>query len=95
MSPIPSVTVPVGATLVVTVPPWHWGDATDVHVDESVLSERCSVLLKDRGRRVVLFARDAGESGVAATVMPGSNLMMPAWMGKVIVQGKSSSPRKP
>jgi hypothetical protein len=85
-SPAPAVTVPVGATLVVMVPPWHVGKATDVHIDKTgILSHTCSVLLSNHGRRAVLRARRPGETGVFATVTPAGQAGMPAWLGKVTV----------
>jgi len=90
MSPTPTITVRVGGELVVTVPGWHWGDATDVNVgNPGVLSEQCSVLLPDHGRRAVLLAVSLGESHLSATVTPASDVMMPAWSGEVVVTANS------
>jgi len=92
MSPSPKVTVPVGARIVVLVPRWSWGDPTDVHVGNSrILSEECSILLADRGRRTILLAFGPGRSSLSATVTPGSDLMMPAWLGTVVVQDGAGS----
>jgi len=78
--------VSVGAHLVVDVPPWNWGDATDVQIgNATVLGETCAVLLADHGRRVILWAMGPGQSTLSATVTPPSDAMMPAWLGTVVV----------
>ena len=88
MSPRPTVTVPVGELLVVMVPSWGWGDATDVSIGNSTaLSEQCSVLLPDHGRRTILLVLAAGQSTLSATVTPPSDAAMPAWLGTVVVTG--------
>jgi len=80
------VTVKAGSFVVVVVPPWSWGRATQVHVARSgLLREVCSVQLSNHGRRSIYVARAPGASYLGATVRPPSNLMMPAWGGKVIV----------
>jgi len=82
------VTVPVGARIVVMVPRWGWGDATDVRIGNStVLSDQCSVLLANHGRRAILVALGPGRSGLEATVTPASDAAMPAWLGTVVVTG--------
>lgn len=92
LSPTPTITVPVGSVLVVQVPSSRAPfDATDVQIaDPSVLSERCSTLLADRGRVTVLRAVAQGQSRLFATVTPGSDAAMPAWLGQVIVVDNSS-----
>jgi hypothetical protein len=92
MSPSPKVTVLVGARIVVLVPRWSWGDATDVHVGNSmILSEECSILLPDHDRRTILLALGPGRSSLSATVTPGSEAMMPAWLGTVFVESNAGS----
>jgi len=86
MLPRPTITVLVGSNLVAIVPGWGWGEATDLHiVDPSVLTESCSTLLSDRGRRAVLVAESPGQTYISATVMPASQAMMPAWGAEVTV----------
>lgn len=83
----PALTVEPGEVMTVMVPPWHWGQASDLTiVRQDVLGERCSVLLGDGGRRAVVVARAAGHSEIGATVTPASDAMMPAWGGEVIVE---------
>jgi hypothetical protein len=89
-SPTPMVTVPPGDHLVVTVPRWDWGTATDVHLARAgILREQCTVLLPGRGRRTIFLATRPGSTRLGATVQPASNAMMPAWGGEVIVRAKS------
>ena len=86
-SPQPVVTVPPGSRIVVTVPRWGWGTATDVDVARGgILREECTVLLPGGGRRTVFLAARPGSTWVGATVEPASNLAMPAWGGDVIVR---------
>jgi hypothetical protein len=86
--PAPVVTVPLDAHIVVTVPRWGTGTATDVDVvRRGILREECTVLLPDRGRRTIFLAVGAGRTRISATVEPASNLFMPAWIGEVIVRG--------
>lgn len=86
-SPTPMVTVPPGGHLVVTVPSWGWGTATDVDPARAgILREQCTVLLPGDGRRTIFLAARHGSTWLGATVQPASNLMMPAWGGKVIVR---------
>ena len=86
-SPAPVITVPPGDHLVVTVPRWGWGTATDVHpAHAAILQEQCTVLLPGHGRRTIFLAARPGSTWLGATVQPASNLMMPAWRGKVIVR---------
>jgi hypothetical protein len=86
-SPTPMVTVPPGGNLVVTVPSWGWGTATDVHPARAgILREQCTVPLPGNGRRTIFLAAGPGSKWLGATVQPASNLMMPAWGGKVIVR---------
>jgi hypothetical protein len=73
--------------IVVTVPPWGWGTATDIGVARSgILREECTVLLPGGGRRTVFMAVTPGSTWVSATVAPASDLAMPAWGGRVIVR---------
>jgi hypothetical protein len=84
------VTVKTGRFVVVVVPPWGWGRATQVHVAKpGLLKEVCSVQLSNRGRRTIYVARALGATFIGATVQPASDLAMPAWGGKVIVHGRS------
>jgi hypothetical protein len=86
--PVPEVTVPVGAEIVVTVPRWAWGTATDVNVTPGgILRDACAVLLPGGGRRTIFLAVSQGSTRVYATVEPASDLAMPAWSGEVIVRG--------
>jgi hypothetical protein len=81
------LTVPSGARIVVTVPPWSWGTATDVTVGrDAILREQCTVLLPGGGRRTVLVAARPGSTWLGATVEPASDLAMPAWFGDVTVR---------
>jgi hypothetical protein len=87
-SPRPTLTVPVGAEVVVNVPRWSaGGDATDVHIGDShVLHEQCTVLLPDRGRRTILLATAQGRSGLEAITSGLPNgVAVPAWLGTVRV----------
>lgn len=78
--PVPVVTVPPGARIVVIVPRWGPGTATDVDVaDSGILREICTVLLPGGGRRTIFLAAGQGSTRVGATVQPASNLFMPAW----------------
>lgn len=86
-SPAPVVTAAVGAHIVVTVPRWGTGRATDVYVARSgILREDCTVLLPDHGRRTIFLAIGPGRTRISATVEPASSLFMPAWAGEVIVR---------
>jgi hypothetical protein len=86
--PVPVVTVPPGARIVVILPRWGWGTATDVDVAHGgILREKCTVLLPGGGRRTIFLAAGQGGTRVGATVQPASNLFMPAWGGEVIVRG--------
>jgi hypothetical protein len=81
------LTVPPGTRIVVTVPPWGWGTATDIDLSRSgILREECTVLLPGGGRRTVLMAVTSGSTWVGATVEPASDLAMPAWGGRVNVR---------
>jgi hypothetical protein len=86
-SPVPAVTAPPGAHIVVTVPRWSWGTATDVDVARGgILREQCTVLLPGGGRRTIFLAARPGSTEVGATVQPASDLEMPGWGGDVIVR---------
>ena len=85
--PRPVLTVPPGARIVVTVPQWGWGTATDVTVGRrAILREQCTVLLPGGGRRTVFLAARPGSTWIGATVQPASDLAMPAWFGDVTVR---------
>lgn len=87
LSPTPTITVQVGQELLVMVPPWRFGNATNVVVGRlGLLSTQCSVLLADHGRRTVLLAIGAGESSLSATITPPTDALMPAWTGDVTVK---------
>jgi hypothetical protein len=76
----------------VTVPRWHWGQATQVRVAKSALLRQvCSVMLRNHGRRTIYVARGSGTTYLSATVEPASNLAMPAWGGKVVVRDASQA----
>ncbi|HEY3907461.1 MAG TPA: hypothetical protein VGM14_26385 [Streptosporangiaceae bacterium] len=86
-SHVPTVTARVGSPVVVIVPRWGWGKATEVHVaDGGILRQNCTVLLRGGGRRTIFLAAKPGRSYVSATVQPASDLAMPAWGGKVTVR---------
>jgi hypothetical protein len=88
------VTVKAGSFVVVTVPRWHWGQATQVRVAKSALLRQvCSVMLRNHGRRTIYVARGSGTTYLSATVEPASNLAMPAWGGKVVVRDASQITR--
>lgn len=81
------MTVKTGRYLVVTVPAWHWGTATNVQVaTKGLLRQVCTVVTRGHGRRTVFEALRPGSSHLGATVKPASNLMMPAWGGMVVVR---------
>jgi hypothetical protein len=85
------LTVPIGTVLVVNVPRWGFGRATDIGMsDTRVLQEQCSVLLADHGRRTILLAIAPGRSSLEATITPGSNAAMPAWLGTVVVNANAN-----
>jgi hypothetical protein len=86
--PSPVVIMPVGVAIVVTVPRWTSGTATDVNVAAGgILREECTVLLPGGGRRTVFQALRPGSTFLGASVKPTSGAFMPAWSGKVIVRG--------
>lgn len=85
-SPTPRVTSEVGTYIAVTVPGWHWGTATKVHVAaRGPLRQVCTVTTRNHGRRTIFKALQPGRSHLGATVQPASNLQMPAWGGIVVV----------
>lgn len=88
--PTPSVTVPVATHLVVLVPGSGFADATDVKLSRPILSEECSVLLADHGRRTIFVARHPGQAELGATVMTGGDVGMPAFFGIVVVTAEVS-----
>jgi len=93
IEPTPTITVPVGSPLVVEVPPWHWGEDSDVSaVQAGLLQERCSVVLSNRGRRAIFTAVAPGYTVIDAGVTPASNVFMPAWSAEVTVVPASAPP---
>ena len=89
--PQPAVSAKPGARIVVTVPRWHWGTATEVHVARAgILREECTVLLRGGGRRTVFLAVRPGSTWIGATVSPASGLFMPGWGGTVTVRGNGA-----
>ncbi|HXW44060.1 MAG TPA: hypothetical protein VEL03_04690 [Streptosporangiaceae bacterium] len=85
------MTAKPGARIVVTVPRWGWGTATDVNVARAgILREECTVLLHGGGRRTVFLAVRPGSTWVGATVQPASDLAMPSWGGTVTVRSSGS-----
>lgn len=82
------VTAAPGAHIMVTVPAWGSGTATEVDAGSSgILREQCTVLLSGRGRLTIFLAARPGRTRIGATVEPASNLFMPTWGGEVIVRG--------
>jgi hypothetical protein len=93
MSPIPSITVSVNTSLVAMVPPSPDESATDIRtVNPTVLTETCTELLSNGGRRSILYALNAGHSLITATVTPPTQTMMPAWQATVTVIGSNPLP---
>lgn len=91
--PIPSITVSVNTVLVAIVPPRPEESATDIRrVNPTVLSETCTELLFDGGRRTVLHALNTGQSLITATVTPPPETMMPAWQATVTVTRSTPLP---
>jgi hypothetical protein len=90
--PVPEVTVPLGAELVVTVPYSSKGTASDVTAAVGwILREECTALLPDGGRRTIFLAAEGGSTRVDATVEPAGGPFMPNWGGEVIVRGRLSA----
>jgi hypothetical protein len=93
--PVPTITVPVGTSFTVVVPPggetatevtFNSGDVLPVKVtDLAALKQRCTTSLADTGRRTVLVAQSPGQVGLYATITPPTQAAMPAWNGEVIV----------
>ncbi|MHB8438952.1 MAG: hypothetical protein ACYDD4_07300 [Acidimicrobiales bacterium] len=89
--PPPAATVAEGSELVVIVPPWNAGQATQIGASrQGVLVEQCSVVLSSGGRRAVFLASSPGETALDATVTPASGAFMPAWFGEVTVVTSAS-----
>jgi hypothetical protein len=85
--PGPVVTSTPGAYVIVTVPGWWTGTASDVSVDDGgVLREACTISLPGGGRRAIFAAIKPGTAGLASGP-PASPAATPAWLGKVIVRG--------
>jgi hypothetical protein len=83
--------VSAGQAVVIIVPRWHQGDATDVQIaDSGILAVECTILLTGHGRRAILLARRPGKTSVFATVSPASQAAMPAWLGQVTVRAAAS-----
>jgi hypothetical protein len=81
------LTVRTGSPVVVMVPRWSWGKATDVQViSPGILREKCTVLLPDHGRRTIFVAVGQGRTLLSATIAPPGDAMMPAWGGVVSVR---------
>jgi hypothetical protein len=86
-SPGPTVTMAPGAYLLVTVPGWNFGTATDVTAATGgILRAECTVVLPSGGRRAVFAATGPGTTYIGDTVAPASDAMMPAWGGEVTVR---------
>jgi hypothetical protein len=87
-SPEPIVTAPPGAHIVVTVPGWWSGTATDVNAASGgILREDCTISLPGGGRRTIFAAIKTGTIELYSDVEPPSPFFMPAWFGEVIVRG--------
>jgi hypothetical protein len=85
-TPTPRISVAPGRGVIVHVPKWSWGHATEVTSSTpAVLRQICSMLTKGGGREAVFVAKRAGTSRLSATVSPASDLMMPGWQGVVTV----------
>jgi hypothetical protein len=94
-TPVPTITVPVGTSFTVVVPPggeaatdvtFNSGEVLPVKVtDLAALNERCTASLTDTGRRTVLVAQSPGQVGLFATITPPTQAAMPAWNGEAIV----------
>jgi hypothetical protein len=93
--PSPTVTVVQGSRLVVIVPGIPDVNATnvtatrvtgtDVTFDRSIMTEECSTVLSDSGRRTVLLATHVGKSHLFATINPVGDTAAPAWLGTAVV----------
>lgn len=88
--PGPVVTARVGGYVVVTVPGWWTGSATDVgeYGGEGIMREQCTIPLPAGGRRTVFEAIKPGTAGLFSGVEPASPFFMPAWNGEVIVRSR-------
>ena len=83
----PTLAVPPGARIIVTVPGSGPGPALDVTVSSAgILREGCTILLPGGGRRTIFAAVKPGTTFLGSTVEPWGG-PMPAWSGKVIVRG--------
>jgi len=83
----PVVTAPPGAHIVVTVPGWWSGTATDVTAASGgILREECTISLPRGGRRTILTAIKPGTTEIGSDVEPPSPFFMPAWLGEVVVR---------
>jgi len=88
--PRPTISVPVGTRFVVSVPPWHFGQSSELRItDTTVIRELSSDLLEGGGRRSILVAVSPGSAEISAGVKPVSRLMMPAFGGHVVVTAGS------
>ena len=83
--PGPTVTVPPGAQILVTVPGWAGPDTDVTAATGGILREECTVVPPGGGRRVVFAAIRPGTTEIGGTVAP-TPAMMPAWSGEVIVR---------
>ena len=86
--PVPAVTVPPGAHIVVTVPGWWPSRASDVTVASSgILREGCTVSRPYGGRRTIFAAIKPGTTSIGSWVEPTNAFPVPSWSGEVIVRG--------
>jgi hypothetical protein len=84
--PTPTLTVPPGARIIVTVSGWTPSAPLDVTAATGgILREGCSILLPGNGRRTIFAAIKPGTTYIGSTVEP-TNLPAPAWGGEVIVR---------
>ena len=96
-SPEPVVTAPPGTHIVVIVPGWWTGTATDVGAASGgILREECTISLSDGGRRTVFAAVKPGTTQIVSVVALHSGWFYshfgtPDWFGEVIVRGAPAS----
>lgn len=91
VTPLPAITVRADDHLVVTVPRWSSGTATDVRPARAgILTEQCTVSLPDHGRRTIFLATGTGSTYLGASVQPATRAMMPAWGATVTVPATPS-----
>jgi hypothetical protein len=86
-SPRPVVTAPPGAHILVTVPAWGAGTASDIYAGSGgILREDCTLSLPGGGRRTVFSAIKPGTTLIGSDQEPASPFFMPSWLGEVIVR---------